>query len=505
MKLKQIKNYICYVLMLTINVMTMQSLMVNTAAAAPACAAYSANNPSEQCTTVKVGSTVISAPRVTWTLVSENILDIAERPLGSVEGNRNKLTGNTSAETSGLTSAQVASVVNAFPSNVPMVVGRYEPISQTLRVDIFKIERTTRNGKAVSALYHSAFDPAYGEHWRAMGTYLSPAARQAGNVVGANPFTPFKRSGSENFHEVSLNGSMVVLGHAQRLVGAPVSLLINHFPESKSWTKKSGNIFRKKVTTYVDFSAKPEYYLGAPMKLQGGRQISLCTNSPDATSCYDYEAASSGVGFMKLEGGNIIDTPTFVHQWSETKKGWTLLAVFVFAFVFSFAAAAIAPMLSTVAATGAATAAPTLGAGFWTNMLSMTGVGGTTAVSAALIEAGLYTAATAAAGSGFGGMYGGTGNMVYSQEKASTPSKDPGHDSARQYRDKLLSNGTISGSVDSSLAPVRNQLLGNCGPGVLLKHCGGASGVLPRGDGYTDFDGIEFMRDNGAPKPAGAF
>jgi hypothetical protein len=33
-----------------------------------------------------------------------------------------------------------------------------------------------------------------------------------------------------------------------------------------------------------------------------------------------------------------------------------------------------------------------------------------------------------------------------------------------------------------------------------LKNCAGNSGILPRGDGYISFDGVEFMRDNGQPK-----
>lgn len=505
MNFKKIKHSICYLLMLTVNVMMMQSMMISTAAAAPVCSAYGANSPTAQCTTVKAGSTVVAVPRMAWTLVSEDVMAQTQRELASLAGTRNSLTGNYTAALSALTSDKVASAVNSFPANVPMVVGRYEPLSRTLRVDVFKIERTIRAGQPRSALYQSTFSPAYGGYWKAMGTYLPASARQAGNAVGPDPFVSFSRSGSDMFHDITQHGAMVVLGHAQRYVGAPMSLLIDHFPEHKTSTKKSGNIFRKKVTTTVEYSAKPHYYLGAPMGMQGGLQYSFCAANPQADSCPAYESASSGVGFMKISGGNIIDNPQFVHQWSHTEKGWTLLAVLVIAFVFSFVAAAIAPTLSATLATGAGTAAPTMGAGFWTNMLSMTGVGGTTAVSAAALEAGIYTAVTAAAGSGFGGVYGTGGSMVYAQEKAFAPPTEPEHESAQQYRDKMLTQGMATGTVDQAIQPVRSQLSGNCGVGVLLKDCPGNSGILPRGDGYLDFGGVEFMRDNGAPRPANGY
>lgn len=499
MNFKKFKSGICYLLMVTINVMTMNSVTMGTAMAAPVCSAYGANSPTVDCTSVKTGTSVVSVPRMTWNLVSEDMSDQAQRELASLAGSHNQLTGNSAADLRGLSSSEVASAVASFPANVPMVVGRFEPMSNTLRVDIFKIERTVKNGKPTSALYQTTFTPGYGDYWKAMGTYLSPAERQAGNAVGPNPFAAFGAPGADTFTNISLKGAMVVLGHAQRYVGAPLSLLINHFPKQEQYTKKGGNIFRKKVTTYVDYYAKPEYYLGAPMAMQGGIQPSFCANDPTAETCQSYQAASSGVGFMKMEGGNLAETPMFVHQWSETKSGWTLLAIFVVVFIVGFAVAAIAPMM-----TAAAMSPTTVGAGFWTNVLSMAGVGTSSAAGAAALEAGLYTAVTAATGSGFGGVYG-VGGLVHAQEKALSAAIDPGHISARQYRDKMLNSGLTTGAIDGAISPVRKQLTGSCGTGTLLKNCGGDSGILPRGDGYISFDGVEFMRDNGQPSANSAF
>lgn len=505
MNFKKFKNSICCLLMVTLNVMTMNSLMTTTAMAAPICSAYGANSPTPACMTVKAGGTVVSVPRMEWTLVSDDFSEQAQRELATLAGSHNQLTGNTSADLRGLVSSEVASAVSSFPANVPMVVGRFEPMSNSLRVDIFKVERSIKNGKSVSSLYQTTFTPGNGEYWKAMGTYLSPAERQAGNAVGPNPFASFGAPGADTFSNITLKGAMVVLGHAQRYVGAPISMLINYFPKSDQYTKKSGGIFRKKVTTYVDYYAQPQYYLGAPMAMQGGVQPSFCANDPTVDTCQSYQSASSGVGFMKLDGGNMNETPTFVHQWSESKSGWTLLAIFVIAFVVAFAAAAIAPMLSAAVSTGAASAAPTVGAGFWTNLLALSGVGTSSAVGAAAIEAGVYTSVTGAVGSGFGGVYG-AGGFVYSQEKALTVAATPSHVSAVQYRDKMMANGTTTGELSSALPAVRSQLLGNCGSGALIRDCGAnQSGVIPRADSFISFDGVEFIRDNGAPKAAGSY
>jgi hypothetical protein len=499
MNFNKIKKSICCLLMVTVNVMTMNSLTMSTAMAAPVCSAYGANSPTAACTTFKAGTTVVGVPRLQWNLVSEDLTENAQKELATLAGNHNELTGNTAANLRGLSSNEVASAVAAFPANVPMVVGRFEPMSNTLRVDIFKIERSVKNGKPISALYQTTFSPNYGDYWKAMGTYLSPAERQGGTAVGPNPFAAFSGTNPDTFNNISIKGAMVVLGHAQRYVGAPLSLLINHLPKTEQYTKKGGNIFRKKVTTFVDFSAKPEYFLGAPMAMQGGMQASFCANDPTATSCEAYQAATSGVGFMKIEGGNLAENSTFVHQWSETKKGWTLLAVFVVAFVFGFAAAAIGPALSATVSGATSLAPTTIGAGFWSNLLSMAGIGSSSAAGAAAIEAGIYTTVTAAKGSGFGGVYGVSG-VVNAQEKALNVAIEPSHVSAREYRDKMIKGGATTGGIDNALTPVRQQLVGSCGSGTLLKNCSGPSGILPRGDGYISFDGVEFMRDNGQSK-----
>jgi hypothetical protein len=479
------KKFLCSVLMVTVTTMGFESAYVGTAVAAPICTSYT---PSEVCAVVKAGPNSVPIPRMQWDLVSSDATDDMAKIVSVANLDRNTVTGNSSASAAYLTADKVPTALNSFPANVPLVIGRYEPVSMTLHVDVFKIEHQQVNGKMTNAVYHANFAPAYGDYWKAMGTYLSPEQRQKGTAVGPNPFAPFGAPGDDSFSNITMSGAMVVLGHAQRYVGAPMSVLVNHIPSTEQKTQKSGGLFRKKVKTTITYYVTPEYYVGAPNSLQGGTTATYCATDPGSDGdCPSYAIASSGVGFMKLEGGNTIETKEKISEWSQTKSGWTLLAIFVFAFVLSFAFAAVGP---AIAATGGTAGA--ISGGFWSAVLG----GGT------FMDAGLYTAITAAKGGGFGGVYGSTG-MFYAQPKALDFAKPPEHESTKQYLDQI--RGRYTGALDSAISGARQQFLGNCGSDTLQKNCSGASGIVPRADQYQQFNSVEFVRDNGAPVKAGGF
>lgn len=503
-----IKKFICSLLTVTTTVLGFQAAMIRPAVAAPVCQSYSANQSSAQCSSVRVGGTVMSFPKMQWSLVSvdatgqlQDMLKVADYK----NLDHNVVSGNEAAALLGLQPSQVPSALSSFPANVPLVVGRYEPLSKSLHVDIFRIERQMLNGKVSNAVYHSVFSPAYGDYWKAAGTYTSADQRKAG-AIGPNPFSAFSSAGSDDFSNITMKGAMVAIGHAQRYVGAPLSLLINMAPSTESYTKKSGGVFKKKVTQYVDYYVKPEYYVGAPVDMQGGLKVSYCANDPSSDSCFGYQVASSGVSFQKFEGGNMLEGRDFMHQWKQSKSGFTLLAIFAIVFVIAFAFAVLGPAVTGISGSaGGAGATSVVGAGTWTNILGLAGVGGTSAASAALIEAGLYTLATGATGSGFGGVYGSPTGMLFAQEKALSFPENLSHISAQEYRDKVVASGVIGSALDQSTPIVRQQVLGGCSSSSLLKDCTSSTGVVPRADTYTTFNSMEFTRDNGAPLRAGGF
>src|SRR5690606_2113788 len=84
-----------------------------------------------------------------------------------------------------------ASAVQAFPSNVPLVFARYNPVDKKLRIDIFKLEKAAVNNQMRTGVYHASFTPAHGDLWKAATAYIHPEQRQKGNTEGKNPFSEF--------------------------------------------------------------------------------------------------------------------------------------------------------------------------------------------------------------------------------------------------------------------------------------------------------------------------
>jgi hypothetical protein len=416
----------------------------------------------------------------------------------------------------GITPKEVSTALSSIPSNVPFIVARYEPLSMILHIDMFKLVATKGTGQAGMKLLTAPFSPAYGEYWKASGAYLSVGQRRAGTSTGPNPFSSFGSASANDFTDITLSQAMVVVGHAQRYSGAPISLLVQFQPKQEQSTTKTGNIFKKKITTNVDYSAKPEYYLGGPASLQGGITASFCANDPTVSNCAGsgYQVASSGVSFMKLSGGNLNEGDKLLHHWSQSKSGYTLLSVFILVFVISFAIAVVGPAVSAyLTGTGAVAGAP-LGAGFWTGMLAYGGTGATTATGAALLEASLFSGATSLGGGGFGGVYESPG-WATSQQVSRFPSADLGHPSVNEYREvvngRSRSNTSgeqvnfIGGEIDATIPSVKSQFIGACPLTETLNGRDGQCGIIPRADQYSNFNNIEFIRDNGKPVRAGSF
>jgi hypothetical protein len=500
-----LKKLVCSVLTVTTTVMSLQAVMVRTAMAAPACSSVS--TPTPECTAVRIGASTVPAPRIQWSLVSKDFVKESQAVIRSAGLDRNDLTGNTSASVLGLSANQVPAVVGAFPSNVPFVVGRYDPLSKELRIDIFKIERVLDGGKMSSNLYTTTFAPSYGDYWKAAGAYISPTDKQNGMTVGVNPFSRFQGSVTDDmFHNISLNGAMVAVGHAQRYVGAPLSVLVQYLPDRDEYTTKSGGVFTKKVTTHIDMYAKPQYFVGAPAEMHGrGVQVSFCANDPEAAGCYGYQTAYSGVVFQQFEGGNLFEDKQKMSEWSQTKKGFSLLAIFVIVFVAAFAFAVLGPALLP-AAGGAAAGSGTITAGLWTQALgALTGTYGATAISAALIEASIFTAVSGAFGGGFGGTYGSPALLHAPREKGFEVPGDAGHDSVQRYIAAMKAAGSTTGAITSATTSVKRQVIGACDPGALLGQCASESGVIPRADQFSTFSGVEFVRDNGKPTRANPY
>ena len=313
--------------------------------------------------------TLLAYPKLQWERISDAPAVPGPSGAGLAPSQEALALANRAAVSLKLPSSEVASAVQAFPSNVPLVFARYNPMDMTLSIDLFKVERAVVGGEARAGVYHAKFGPGHGDAWRAAGAYAVPAARETG-AVGLNPFAAFKSPlgcpVNYVFCNITLSGAQVAVGHAMRYAGAPMSLVAINKTRSDTSQTKSGNAFVKKITTTVTGYAKPLWLIGYPAQFQA-RSASLpmatmCANDPRSERCPAYQVASAGVVFEEYEGGTLAGYEDSWELFKETKSGLGWLSVLVVAVVVSFATAGIGAAAGVgVGAAGGAGAAGAAG------------------------------------------------------------------------------------------------------------------------------------------------
>lgn len=489
--------------------------------AAPSCAdGYAADaGRVAGCSAVRIGGQVVGYPKLQWNRVSD--MPMVER-LGSariVGSNQAIELANRSALALGLQAKDVASAVSFFPANVPYIIARYNPLDATLRVDIFKLEKTTVGNNKTAGLYLATFGPAHGDFWKASRAYIHPDSYKAGLTPGVNPFTTYRVSGDDLFHNISLSGAQVVVGHAMRMAGAPAAVLQVASPRFSTEKKSSGNAFRKKTEIIIRGHVKPRWFIAQPTQFMSRSTtmapVSYCAPDPRRTNCALYETASAGVAFEEFTGGMLQSSEnTWVLDTIE-QSGWGFLAVLVVAVIGSFALAALGPALLGTAGAGAGaaaggaaagTAATSAATGMFGNFLVSQGlVSGFSSLAASIAVEAAYTAASMAllGGANLSSMMTLTPMALLGYSQVIKGTADLG--SPDEYQTKLnwrvapLTNGDFSQGAPV-LTSFGQTVYGDCLPDTKLSQCVGATGFVQRVDQYQEQNMVEFMgqfvRDN---------
>jgi hypothetical protein len=489
-------------------VVTSIPLTVPRVMAAPVCNnAYSADaGQAAGCAGTRIGGVPIGYQKLDWQRVSDMPLAASPGSSTVAGGDEAILLANRSAAAMGLKAADVASAVSLFPANVPYIFARYNPLDGTLRVDIFKLEKTVENGVRRAGVYRATFTPSNGDFWKASRSYIHPDAYKAGNTPGVNPFARFI-GGDDYFHGIGMAGAQVAIGHAMRYAGAPLAVLQVAETRTGTETQKSGNAFRKKVTTIVNGFAKPRWFIAQPAAVMQRSttmpMASLCAPDPTRVSCAVYETATSGVSFEEFDGGMLSNAEEKWELDRQTKSGWGFLAILVVAVVASFALAAIAPALGLASSAAAgATAVGAPAAGMMGSLLTAGGVLG--ASSSILASVALETAVV---GSGMALLGGGNLGGMYSFQpsallgvmpvaKATVDAVDTsviGQKLNAQVAPRTTSDFAQGGGT---LAGFQATVVGNCPVGSTLASCAGATGVVQHMDQYSEQNMYQFVRDN---------
>ena len=479
--------------------LVLTSVPVRVANAAVAnCDAYSAvrgENP--KCVGVYIGGVPYAAPKLDWQVVSEmpTVLQVGdEKVVGTPES---ILLANRTAQALGITESDLANFATVYPSNVPYVYGRYNPQDATLRIDVFKLERYAAQGVPRIALLHAAFTPWHGEHWKLNRSYISPSAYQAGVTPGLNPFVAFTKSGSESFHNISLEGAKVALGHAQRMVGAPVSLLNMTEVTLSQHTKKSGNAFKKKIETWVYAHAKPRWFIGQPVQtLQRSStepMSTLCATDVSASSCPAYATAVAGVNFEEFSGGSLNSQEDKWEIDYKKKSGLGFLGALLLGVIGSFALAGIMSAAG-IGSAALATGTSQVATGIWGSFLSTNTAlisGQMSLMGSIALEAAFVAGSMAMQGANLGSIIKADGGVLLGTVKTMNGRLEPGDLSEYGKR----ANALVSPRTNSSLKDMQpgnaktmtafsKTLVGGCGFETQAQACAN-SGTMPRLDTFT--------------------
>lgn len=398
-----------------------------------------------------------------------------------IEGQRWITTGREELGMAGVPSDQISARIDAFPKTASMVFAAYSPDTAEAIIEIQKIEKTP-TGQLV--VYRADYTPWHGEFQKWRRDYLTPAERATPSQLGYNPFESFKGATVTDpvFHNISWEGVGVAVGIAMRYSEAHIGWVAADKTRFTQHTKKSGGLFKKTVTTYIDGWAKPQWFVATPIEMQPDGGISaICVknvgtaNAKGTTATCDAteHVATSGVAMSEWNGGNMPNTEENVYSYVNKKSSFTVLAFTILTFAVTWGLASFANLA--------------IGAG------AVSG-GGISGLSAGLIGAGVYAGVAALGGAGLttaqAGWAGSTGNGVLT----------PDYGSMDQHQQRLVQgvrNKQIYSRIGTGLQGVQTLYHGNCPEGYSTAQCKAAGldpGTLHRPDSYNETNTVLDMR-----------
>ena len=430
----------------------------------------------------------VSLPRDNWTQIGSMTWNRRADQQGfdwkMIRGDRWITYNRQTAARAGLSSDQINNTYTALPKNASYVFAQYVPESATLIIEMQKVERLP-NGTI--GAYRADFTPWHGEWNKWRREYLStaefnlPAAFQVGN----NPFEQFKgASVTDNvFHNISWEAASVAIGLAMIHSDAHfafVSAETNRFTQS---TKKSGGLFKKTITTYIDGYAKPQWFIGSFIEAQpdGGiasicvKAIGAASASGNTSTCDDPgHLASSMISMKEWKGGNLPASEDHLYSYVNKKSSFTMLAFTILTFIVSYGilsglaiaeGAAGTSMVGIDAATGAA-----IGAGTYAGVGMLSGASLTDAQA---------------------GWAGNTGDGVLTPNSGAWSS----HES---YLIQGINNKMIYSRVGTGMSGEASLYHGTCTNEAMTKSQCVAAGLDPgqmhRADSYHDVNSVVQMR-----------
>lgn len=396
-----------------------------------------------------------------------------------IEGERWITNGREELGQLGVPSNQISTRINAMPKTAAYVFANYSPENAELIIEVQKVEKSP-NGQLIVS--RADYTPHHGEFNRWKRDYLSPMEYADNTMLGNNPFQKFRGANNDPvFHNISWEAAGVAIGHAMRYADAHIAYIASDRSRIATHQKKSGGLFKKTITTYVDGYVKPQWFIATPMEVQPeGGVASICVKSVGATGSYGntsscdskYHLATSGVSIQSWSGGNMPELEQNVYSFVNKKSSFTVMAFAILTAIVTFGAASalIAAIGPAAAASISATQAALIGGGLYAGVAGLSGAGLTTAQS---------------------GWAGNTGDGVV------TP--DATNMSDHQVRlNQGIHNKQIASRAGTGLDGVKTLYSGNCPENWTNAQCvanGLDGGSMHRTDSYRESNVVFELRD----------
>lgn len=276
------------------------------------------------------------------------------------------------------------------PGNGRLVFAAYSPETLSLRIAVQKVEKLP-NGDIIVAVMD--FTPHHGRHWEYGGQYRTAAENSYDrNGKGYNPFQAFAGGDDDPvFHNISWSGAVVAIGAAIMNQKALFGFIAVDQLRNDTQQSKSGNWFRKRVTTTTRVYAKPKWWFAGPVEMvPGGQHHSICVGpeaiaNPNAGCTDQARVANSHVLVSEWVGGNLPVGEDLIYQWSSTQKSWTVLFYTVIIALSVAGAGLLMAGAAGMGSTGAIAATAATGSG-------SAGLGVTGSLAAGAAAGGAYAA-----------------------------------------------------------------------------------------------------------------
>ena len=440
------------------------------------------------CAAVRIGGVVYPYPKVQWTAIASTVAPKVQGSGNVISGDQTIVLANRAARALGLTADQVANAIQTYPANAPIVVARYNPADAVLKIDMFRLDRSS----AGVTLNHATFSPYNGDAWKAARAYIAPSSRAAGVSAGVNPFAEFENpSDPTSFSNISISGAQVAIGHAMRSVGSAVGLLSIASTSFSQVRHESGGWFRKtiEVTTYGH--AAPVWYMAMPVDMARSSSFdmaAICAGNAAATSCPLYQTATAGVVFEQFQGGTLSAAENIWQVDYQKSSGWTFLAFIGLALLVGV------PIAFAAEAAGLLDGPASI-AGAQMGIAPAAGAEGTTVAAGQVLGGAGYGAAAQANPSLMYQTVATVNGTAYPPSLSTLQARLNGYVSPMNTQD--FSNDSSAGTNSSpTLAGFSQTVYGDCNPSLTLTSCGSAGGFSPRADQYLETNQVTFMRDN---------